>query len=75
MTMISSSQAEQEAILTAAKLIMAAITTSPKGRGVSSLTCAIIEGEEKERGRTKRKERRRTQWYLSREGRDFCPWC
>jgi uncharacterized ferredoxin-like protein len=49
MTMIPSSQAEQEAILTAAKLIMAAITTSPKGRGVSSLTTAIIEGEEKER--------------------------
>ena len=49
MSMISSFQAEQQAILTAADLIMAAITTSPKGRGVSSLTCAIIEGEEKER--------------------------
>ena len=49
MSIISSFQAEQQAILTAADLIMAAITTSPKGRGVSSLTCAIIEGEEKER--------------------------
>jgi len=49
MTIISSSQAEQEAILAAAKLIMAAITTSPKGRGVSSLTTAILQGEEKER--------------------------
>jgi len=46
---ISSSQAEQDAILTAANLIMAAITTSPKARGVTSLSTAIIQGEEKER--------------------------
>jgi uncharacterized ferredoxin-like protein len=49
MAVISSSQAEQEAILIAARLIMAAITTSPKGRGVSSLSTAILQGEEKER--------------------------
>ena len=43
MSIISSSQGEQEAILTAAKLIMAAITTSPKGRGVSDLSTALIQ--------------------------------
>jgi uncharacterized ferredoxin-like protein len=48
MSIISSSQGEQEAILTAAKLIMAAITTSPKGRGVSDLSTALVQGEEKE---------------------------
>jgi uncharacterized ferredoxin-like protein len=48
MSIISSSQGEQEAILTATKLIMAAITTSPKGRGVSDLSTALIQGEEKE---------------------------
>lgn len=49
MSIISSSQAAQEAIITAAQLIMAAIITSPKGRGVSSLSCVLVQGEEKER--------------------------
>lgn len=49
MSILSSSQAEQEAILTAAKLIMAAVTTSPKARGVSTVSSALIQGEEKER--------------------------
>jgi uncharacterized ferredoxin-like protein len=48
MSTISSSQAEQEAILIAAKLIMAAVTTSPKGRGVSEISTVLIQGEEKE---------------------------
>jgi uncharacterized ferredoxin-like protein len=49
MSVLSSAQAEKEAILTAAKLIMAAITTSPKARGVSSVSSVLIQGEEKER--------------------------
>jgi len=49
MGILSSAQAEEEAILTAARLIMAAITTSPKARGVSSVSSALIQGEEKER--------------------------
>ncbi len=42
-------QAESEAILTAAKLILAGVTTSPKTRGISSLTTAVLQGEEQER--------------------------
>ena len=49
MSVLTSVQAEKEAILTAAKLIMAAITTSPKARGVSSVSSVLIQGEEKER--------------------------
>lgn len=46
MPVFQSPQAESEAILTAAKLILAAVTTSPKTRGISSLTSAILQGEE-----------------------------
>ncbi len=49
MSILTSAQAEQEAILTAAKLIMAAVTTSPKARGVSCVSSVLIQGEEKER--------------------------
>jgi uncharacterized ferredoxin-like protein len=49
MSILTSAQAEQEAILTAAKLIMAAVTTSPKTRGVSKISSVLIQGEEKER--------------------------
>jgi len=49
MPILSSAQAKNEAILTAARLIMAAITTSPKARGVSSVCSVLIQGEEKER--------------------------
>ena len=49
MSVLTSQQAEQEAILTAAKLIMAAITTSPKTRGVSTLSSVLVQGEEKEK--------------------------
>jgi len=49
MSILSSLQAEQEAILTTAKLIMAAVTTSPKARGVSTVSSALLQGEEKER--------------------------
>ena len=49
MSLIGSSEAEKEAVLTAAKLIMAAITTAPKGRGVSEVTSALLLDEEKER--------------------------
>jgi uncharacterized ferredoxin-like protein len=48
MSIIRSSQAEQEAIVTVAKLIMAAVTTAPKTRGISAITSALIQGEEKE---------------------------
>jgi uncharacterized ferredoxin-like protein len=49
MPILSSTQAEPEAILAVAKMIMAAVTTSPKGRGVSTVTSVLIHGEEKER--------------------------
>lgn len=49
MTILTSNQAEPEAILTAAKLIMAAVTTAPKTRGVSTITSALLQGEDKER--------------------------
>jgi uncharacterized ferredoxin-like protein len=49
MSILSSSQTESEAILSVAKMIMAAITTSPKARGVSTVTSVLIHGEEKER--------------------------
>ncbi len=49
MSVLNSAQAEKEAILTAARLIMAAVTTSPKARGVSSVSSVLIQGEEKER--------------------------
>ena len=48
MSILTSNQVEQEAIVTAAKLIMAAVTTAPKTRGVSMIQSALIQGEEKE---------------------------
>lgn len=49
MAILTSKQAEPEAILAAAKLIMAAVTTAPKTRGVSTITCALLQEEDKER--------------------------
>lgn len=49
MTVLTSNQAESEAVVTIAKLIMAAVATSPKTRGVSDVTCLLIQGEEQER--------------------------
>jgi uncharacterized ferredoxin-like protein len=49
MSVMTSSQAEQEAVLTAAKLIMVAIATAPKGRGVSEVNSVLLLDEEKER--------------------------
>ena len=49
MTIITSSQAEQEAIVTVAKLIMAGVATAPKTRGLSAVTSILIQGEEKEK--------------------------
>ncbi len=49
MSIITSAEAEQEAILSAGRLIMAAVTTSPKTRGVSTITSALLRGEDKER--------------------------
>jgi len=49
MSTLSSSQAEQEAVFMAAKMIMAAITTSPKARGVSAVKSVLLHGEEKEK--------------------------
>jgi uncharacterized ferredoxin-like protein len=48
MSIITANQAEQEAIETAAKLIMAAVTTAPKTRGVSAIQSALVLGEDKE---------------------------
>jgi len=48
MAILKSNEVEQEAILTAARLIMAAVTTSPKTRGVSSIQSALIVGDDKE---------------------------
>src|SRR4030042_1310151 len=49
LSLMTSSQAEKEAVMTAARLIMAAITTAPKGRGVSEVTSVLLRDEEKER--------------------------
>jgi uncharacterized ferredoxin-like protein len=49
MAILTSQQAEPEAILAAARLIMAAVTTAPKTRGVSTITCALLQEEDKER--------------------------
>ena len=49
MSVLSATQATQEAVLSAAKLIMAAITTSPKARGVSTIQSVLLEGEAKEK--------------------------
>ena len=49
MSILTASQAEEEAVRTAAGLILAAVTTSPKTRGVSSISAVLLQGEEKER--------------------------
>lgn len=49
MPLMTASQAENEAVLTAAALIMAAITTAPKGRGVSEVNSVLLRAEEIER--------------------------
>ena len=49
MSILTMNEVEQEAIVTAAKLIMAAVTTAPKTRGLSTIQSALIQGEEKER--------------------------
>jgi uncharacterized ferredoxin-like protein len=49
LSIVTSAQAEEEAILTAARLVMAAVITSPKTRGVSTLSSVFIQGKEKER--------------------------
>ena len=49
MSILTANEVEQEAIVTAAKLIMMAVTTAPKTRGVSSIQLALIQGEDKER--------------------------
>ncbi len=48
MSILTPNDVEQEAIVTAAKLIMAAVTTAPKTRGVSTIQSALLQGEEKE---------------------------
>jgi uncharacterized ferredoxin-like protein len=49
MSLITHSQAEHEAVLTAAKLIMVAVATAPKARGVSEVNSLLLTAEEKER--------------------------
>ena len=49
MSILTANEVEQEAIVTAAKLIMAAVTTAPKTRGVSTIQSVLIQGEDKER--------------------------
>ncbi len=49
MPILTANEVEQETIITAAKLIMAAVTTAPKTRGVSTIQSALILGEDKER--------------------------
>ncbi len=48
MAVFKSSEVEQEAIVTAARMIMAAVTTAPKTRGVSTIQSALIVGDDKE---------------------------
>jgi uncharacterized ferredoxin-like protein len=49
MSILTAIEVEQEAIVIAAKLIMTAVTTAPKTRGVSTIQSALIQGEDKER--------------------------
>jgi uncharacterized ferredoxin-like protein len=49
MSILSANEVEQEAIVTAARLIMAAVITAPKTRGVSTIQAALLQGEDKER--------------------------
>jgi uncharacterized ferredoxin-like protein len=48
MAVLKANEVEQEAIVAAAKLLMAAVTTAPKTRGVSSIQSALILGDDKE---------------------------
>lgn len=49
MTVIGSEEAEAEAALEAAKLMVASARTAPKARGIDKITAAIVTGEDKER--------------------------
>jgi len=46
---ISSSQAEEDALLTVAKLMVVSARTAPKGRGIDRVETTIVMGEEKKR--------------------------
>jgi uncharacterized ferredoxin-like protein len=49
MMIINSISAEEDALLTVAKLMVAAARTAPKTRGEDSIPTAIVKGEDKER--------------------------
>lgn len=49
MVVIKSDDAEIEAALTAASLMVASARTAPKARGVDKITTAIVTGDDKER--------------------------
>jgi len=49
MTILTTNEAEQDAVVTAAKLIMAAVATAPKTRGISSIQSALVLGDDIER--------------------------
>jgi uncharacterized ferredoxin-like protein len=49
MSVLKSSETEHDAVAAAAKLIMAAMTTAPKTRGVSTIESALVQGEDIER--------------------------
>ncbi len=44
---VDSNQAEKEAVLNVAKLMITAARTAPKAGGIDNITAAIITGEEK----------------------------
>jgi len=48
MTIIKSSEAEEDAVIIAAKLMAASARTAPKARGVDRTLTMIVTGEEKE---------------------------
>ena len=49
MVIINSDDAEKEAVLAAAKLMIASARTAPKGHGRDNITASIVIGEDKER--------------------------
>ncbi|MEM2093217.1 MAG: DUF2148 domain-containing protein [Candidatus Bathyarchaeia archaeon] len=49
MTVIGSDDAEADAVLAAAKLMVASARTAPKARGIDKITAAIVTGEDKDR--------------------------
>jgi uncharacterized ferredoxin-like protein len=49
MSILTSNEAEREAVSAAARLIMAAVATAPKTRGVSMIQSVLIDGNDKER--------------------------